>query len=158
VRNIALVRIDDRLIHGQVMTAWVRNTRANKIIIIDDKVSSDPFMSEVIKMAAPTGIAMELYGIEDGTEILKSAGRPGENVVLLVKYPAAILMLLEKGVAMKKVNIGGMGAAQGRKQLYKNISASLEERECLKKIMGRNINISIQIIPDDKSVDLKNLL
>jgi D-glucosaminate PTS system EIIB component len=158
MRNMSLVRIDDRLIHGQVMTAWVRNARANKIIIVDDKVSSDPFMSEVIKMAAPTGIAMELYGIEKGAEILMAAGWPGENVILLVKYPNTILRLLEKGVTMKKINIGGMGAAQGRKPLYKNISASLEERECLKKIIERNINVSIQIIPDDKSVDLKNLL
>lgn len=156
--NIVLARIDDRLIHGQVMTAWVKNTRANKIIIVDDKVSSDPFMVEVIKMAAPTGISMEIYGVEKGAEVLMSDGKSDERVVLLVKYPDIILRLSEKGVVFKKLNIGGMGATQGRKPLYKNISASKEERQCFKKIMECNIDIYIQIIPDNKAVNLKNLL
>lgn len=156
--NIVLARIDDRLIHGQVMTAWVKNTRADKIIIVDDKVSSDPFLREVIRMAAPADIVMELYGVDKGSEVLMSERKSSENVILLVKSPKTILKLCEKGVALKKLNIGGMGAAQGRKPLYKNISASMEERECLKKIMGHNINTFIQIIPDEKSVDLKSLL
>ena len=51
--EIVLVRIDDRLIHGQVMTAWVKETGANQIIIVDDEVSKDLFMSEVMKASAP---------------------------------------------------------------------------------------------------------
>jgi Phosphotransferase system, mannose/fructose/N-acetylgalactosamine-specific component IIB len=156
--NIVLARIDDRLIHGQVMTAWVKNIRAGRIIIVDDKASSDPFLGELIRMAAPSGITMELYGVNKGSQVLMSDGKPNENVILLVKYPGTILKLLENGVILKKLNIGGMGAAQGRKPLYKNISASQEERDCLKKIMGHNIYTYIQIIPDQKAVDLENLL
>ncbi|MBE6083621.1 MAG: PTS sugar transporter subunit IIB, partial [Tissierellaceae bacterium] len=54
--NIVLTRIDDRLIHGQVMTAWVKQTKATRIIIIDDVVAKDDFMKKVLTMAAPPGI------------------------------------------------------------------------------------------------------
>jgi len=158
VSNIVLTRIDDRLIHGQVMTAWVKYTQANRIIIVDDAVSQDPFMEKVLKMAAPPGIKVEVYNIEKAVEVLKKEGQEGEKIIVLVKYPGTVYALIESGIEIKELNVGGMGAAPGRKSIYKNISVSAEEREIFKKILSSGTKISIRIVPDDKEVDIKKFL
>ncbi|NLZ52423.1 MAG: PTS sugar transporter subunit IIB [Thermoanaerobacteraceae bacterium] len=156
--NIVLTRIDDRLIHGQVMTAWVKYTQANRIIIVDDGVAQDPFMEKVIKMAAPPGIKVEVYDVAKAIDVVKKDGNKDEKVIILVKYPKVVNALMEGGVEIKKLNVGGMGAGPGRKPLYKNISASPEEKEIFKKIIDLGVHVSLQIIPDDKEVELKKVL
>lgn len=155
---IVLTRIDDRLIHGQVMTAWVKFTQANRIMIIDEGVAKDPFMVKVLKMAAPPGIKVDIYDVEQAVEVLKENDSTNERIIILVKHPVVIETLLEKGIEIKKLNVGGMGAAPGRKTLYKNISISKEEREIFQRILDKGTNIFIQIVPDEKEVDIKKLL
>ncbi|AYO31323.1 PTS mannose/fructose/sorbose transporter subunit IIB [Biomaibacter acetigenes] len=156
--NIVLTRIDDRLIHGQVMTAWVKYTQANRIIIVDDNVAQDPFMEKVLKMAAPPGIKVEVYDTQKAVAVLKGEGSPGEKVIVLAKHPKTIYALMEGGVGIKELNVGGMGAGAGRKLLYKNISASQEEREVFKNILSKGVAILIRIVPDDKGVEIKKFL
>ena len=156
--SILLTRIDDRLIHGQVMTAWVKNTSANRIIIVDDEVAKDSFMQEVLKMSAPSGIKVDIFNTKDAIEALKSTNSVKERLIIIVKVPQTIYTLIENGIEIKELNVGGMGAKPGRKPLYKNISASQEERECFQKIIDKNVNVFIQIIPDNKSINLKNSL
>ncbi|RKL61560.1 PTS mannose/fructose/sorbose transporter subunit IIB [Thermoanaerobacteraceae bacterium SP2] len=156
--NIVLTRIDDRLIHGQVMTAWVKYTQANRIVIVDDGVAQDPFMEKVIKMAAPPGIKVEVYDVKKALEVLKEEEQHSDKTIILVKHPKTVYFLIEGGVEIRELNVGGMGAGPGRKPLYKNISASSEEREIFKKIIDLGVYIFLQIIPDDKEVDLKKYL
>ncbi|NPV43480.1 MAG: PTS sugar transporter subunit IIB [Firmicutes bacterium] len=156
--NIVLTRIDDRLIHGQVMTAWVKYTSGNRIIIVDDAVAGDPFMEKVLKMAAPKGISVDVYNTDEGAEALKQEANPKERVIVLVKYPKTIKLLFEKGVSFKEINVGGMAAGPGRKKFYKNISASPEEKEIFKDLSEKGVEINIQIVPDDRPISVKKLL
>ena len=67
--NIVLTRIDDRLIHGQVVTAWAKITKANRIIVVDDEVAMDEFMVKILKMAAPRSFKI---GIHSGEKTILS--------------------------------------------------------------------------------------
>ncbi len=156
--NIVLTRIDDRLIHGQVMTAWVKYTGGNRIIIIDDLVAQDDFMISMLKMSIPPGLKLNTYSVEEASNVLKGEGAKNEKIIILVKGPEVIYKLYNQGVLFKNVNVGGMGANPGRKKLYKNISASDDEREIFKKLLDKGIYVSIRIIPDDKEVSIKKLL
>jgi PTS system mannose-specific IIB component len=138
------------------MTAWVKYTKANKIIVVDDAVAKDDFMIQVLKMAVPDNIVVEIYSIVDAAEVLKKDIK--ETVVVLAKFPKTILSLMENKIEFKELNIGGMGAREGRKKFFKNISASDEELEILKKIISKNVDVKIQIVPDEKATDLKSLL
>jgi len=156
--NIVLTRIDDRLIHGQVMTSWVQFTRANRIVIVDDGVAKDKFIASVISMSVPSGIKLNICDIESGAELLKGEPNEKDKVIVLCKYPETVYALLEKGVVIKELNVGGMGASAGRKKLYKNISASKEEIEIYKKIMSKDVKVSIRIIPDDSITQMAKLV
>ena len=71
MEQLLLARVDDRLIHGQVMTAWMKLLPAKEILIADDKVAKDPFMTQVLTMAAPAGVKVKVYSVEEAAKALK---------------------------------------------------------------------------------------
>jgi PTS system mannose-specific IIB component len=156
--NVVLVRIDDRLIHGQVMTGWVKTTQANRIIIIDDSICKDTFMRNVFEMAAPPGVKVDVYSIKEAMSELKKDSPSGEKVIILVKSPLILKPLVEGKLLNKEINIGGMGMGPGRERLYKNISVSQEERQCFKDFISSGIKVFIQIVPDDNKIAIERFL
>lgn len=154
--NIVLTRIDDRLIHGQVVTAWSKVTKANRIIVVDDEVALDDFMVRILKMAAPSAFKIGIHTIADASGILKGEDT-GERVIILVKTPKTVEALMDNGVEIKELNLGGMGATQGRKQLYRNISISDDEKSCFKRLIERGVHVYVQIVPDASPMDIQTL-
>lgn len=154
--NILLARIDDRLIHGQVMTSWVRFVKSKDILIIDDETYHDAFLRSFITMVVPRGIRITVLDCKGGIDFLKEY--QGNGLVLLAKYPQTFYLLAEGGISFKEIIIGGMGAKENRRVLYKNICASQEELEVLKKLMQTGIHMKIQVVPEEKGIPLETLL
>jgi len=147
--DTVLMRIDDRLIHGQVITGWLRQTGANRIIIVDDLVAKDQFSLSLFKMASPPGVSVEAYTVADAVKLLTDPAAPDEKVIVLAKSPVAPLAMVNQGVKVKLLNVGGMGAKPGRKPYYRNISASPEELDMLREIKAKGIPVEFRIVPDD---------
>lgn len=156
--EIVLARIDDRLVHGQVMTSWLNFTSANKIMIVDDSVAKDVFMKNVLATVLPANISLEIYNVEDASTRITGGFDPKDRVIMLVKYPATIWRMMENGVKLDKLNVGGMGVSGTRKKFYKNISVSEEEKEIFRKIISTGCVVTIQIIAEDKATDISKLL
>lgn len=156
-KNLEFVRIDDRLIHGQVVASWLHAySNVEKIMIVDDKTSTDPFMQDMFSLLVPTGIEINIYNITDAiAKIKEGINRP---TMMIVKFPETIEKLVDGGVDISYLNIGGMGMTGNRKNFYKNISVSEEEKEIFKRLIDRGMQIDIQIIPAYNKVDMKSLL
>ncbi|MBO1306391.1 PTS sugar transporter subunit IIB [Enterococcus sp. 669A] len=155
--EIVLARIDDRLIHGQVMTAWLQFTGGNHIVIVDDATAGDEFTKSIMSMAVPNGIKLSILGVTDGAALLKEI--PGnEKVIVLAKEPQTYWQLIENGVSFEEIIIGGMGSRKDRKTFYKNISATDEEKETFRKIVASGVKMKIHVIPDQGSHAIDNLL
>ncbi|MFC6181366.1 PTS sugar transporter subunit IIB [Lactiplantibacillus daowaiensis] len=155
--EIVLARIDDRLIHGQVMTAWLQYTGGNHIVIIDDETAKDDFLKTVMEMSVPEGVALDVFSINDAIEFLKNDAND-DKLLLLAKTPGAYYALIEGGVKLANLVVGGMGAAKGRTKFYKNISASDDERETFKNIIEAGTVVNVQIVPSDKATNVAGLL
>jgi D-glucosaminate PTS system EIIB component len=158
LRNIVLTRIDDRLIHGQVVTAWVKQTKSNRIVIVDDSLAKDSFMQEVLSMAAPSGVVVEVLDCISAAELLKGESGKEERVTVLAKTPQIIETLINLDVNIKTVIVGGMGSKAGRKKFHKNISASDDEIVCFRKMINQGVNVLIQIVPDERAIDVSKLI
>lgn len=156
MENLQLLRVDDRLIHGQVMTAWIKQRPAKEIVIIDDLVVKDDFTKAVLEMAAPRGVKVRIFDLQNAFNFLENGLK--EKTIILVKSPFPIKELLKKGIEFNEVIIGGMGMNSDRKKLYKNISASDEEKEIFKEISERGIDVNIQIVPSDRAIPIKSVL
>ncbi|ANK62117.1 PTS sugar transporter subunit IIB [Loigolactobacillus backii] len=155
--EIVLARVDDRLIHGQVMTAWLQYTDGNHIVIVDDATAKDDFLKTVMKMSVPQGVKLDVLTVEDGSDFLQK-DQGSDKILVLAKTPEVYLQLVEAGVPLKEVIVGGMGANSDRTKFYKNISATDGERETFKKIIDKGVNVTIQIVPSDKATDAAGLL
>ena len=121
------------LVHGQIATQWLKTTHANKVLIIDEALPSNALQVRILKAAAPAGIKVLVKNIDDGIEYCKKEQREDEIILVLVKVPEVIEAMIKGGISLPTVILGGMGFKDGRTRINKNISASSEEVECMRK-------------------------
>ncbi|MCK9246604.1 MAG: PTS sugar transporter subunit IIB [Anaerolineaceae bacterium] len=158
MKNLTLTRIDDRLIHGQVVAFWMKEYSIDKILIIDDTLSKDMFMSRIYKAAAPAGVEVLLLDREEGLAFLKQEPTEKEGIFLIVKVPERIEELVNAGIEIPRVILGGMGARNDRKTFNRNVSASKSEIECFSRILAKGTHIVYQMIPSDKPIPIQNFI
>ena len=149
--SIKMIRIDDRLIHGQIVTAWAKNLQIKKIWIADDGVAKDDFIKGVMQMVAPSDRELIITPTSDIPALVDKLDGEADNVLILIKYPYVAKEIFQAGVKLQELNIGGMGAGADRKKLFKNISASQAEKDTLKSIQDMGIDVYFQVTPDEKS-------
>lgn len=152
--NIQLVRIDERMIHGQVVTQWLRSIHCDRILLVDDGVFADEFLKKVVVMAAPADVAIEVLTVDMAAESLKSDKFLDQALMILVRHPSTVEALLKKGIKITKLNLGGMGKKPGRKRLFHNIAISPDEAEIFKRLASNGVVTTIQMTPSEKAVDL----
>jgi len=151
MKNIVLTRIDDRLLHGQVIVSWIPFLKIDEIIIVDDEYAADEFMANLIMEAAPECINVNVLSVEKSAEYFNLENN-GTRVLLLSRNVENIEKLVELNVLINKVNIGGLGFYEGRKKYVNAIHMSDLELDILKKISGKGIAVEIQMLPGDKAI------
>jgi PTS system mannose-specific IIB component len=155
--SIELVRIDDRLIHGQVVTTWVKDCSIEQILIINDKAAADKTQQTVLTMSAPPGIKVLVFGIQQFVDILKNTPIK-KRTMLIFSTSTDVLTLVENGLEIKKLNVGGMRMTEGRRGLSRAVSVTPEEEDAFRKLLQHDLLIEIQMVPKDSVVLLSTLL
>lgn len=154
---INVARIDDRLIHGQVITTWVKNYDIEQVLIINDKVAADKVQQSVLTMSAPPGLKVLVFGVQQFIEILKKTPIK-KRTMLLFTNSIDVNALVEGGLEIEKLNVGGMRMQDGRRQLSRAVSVTPEEELAFKNIIAKNVIVEVQMVPKDPIVVLKTLL
>ncbi len=149
-------RIDDRLIHGQVMTGWSKIYNTTRIFVVDDKAAGDKFLCQVMQMSVPKDYDVSILSVEDAIPAILN-DPPENRTMVLTKTPSVMQALLEGGVTMKELNLGGMGYLAGRKVVLRNIQVSPEELEQLRQIAAKGVRVFCQIVPDGKCIELEKV-
>jgi mannose/fructose/N-acetylgalactosamine-specific phosphotransferase system component IIB len=152
-----LVRIDDRLIHGQVIAVWCKHRRFTRIVIVDDGVAADPFMQEVLRLSAPPGLEVDVLSVEEGIDTLTRNLPNRDTTMVLMKSPQTAHRLYDGGLEYSTLNIGGIGSGPGRKNIFKNIAASKEEIVILKYLLDQGVEITLLTVPGEKSKAFSDL-
>ena len=150
--TLKLVRVDDRLIHGQVVAIWLKALGARRIVIVDDRTAADEFLREILELAAPPGVPVEVHDVERGTQRVRDRAAAPEPIFVLMRSPLTAVRLREAGVEFPLLNVGGMGAGPGRKVLYRNISASPEEIQAMRRLEEMGTTVELRIVENDRPV------
>jgi mannose/fructose/N-acetylgalactosamine-specific phosphotransferase system component IIB len=158
VRNIVLARVDDRLIHGEVVSVWTPNLSANRIVVADDDVAADKFNSKLLKLLAPAGVKVNVYTVNEASEKLRGEFRKDEKIIVLAKTPISFEKMINDGLELKHVNLGGMGLRDGRTQFIKNVSCSPEEVESIKKMMDKGVHVFYQLVPEQQVIEVSEVI
>src|SRR5690625_3833616 len=117
MKNIVFSRIDDRLIHGQVMAVWLQRTGANEILIVDEELPEDSFTTMIMQSLIPKQIKLNVYNAEDAIHYLKEDDNGKEKIFILCKGPFPFKELNNNGIEISKINLGGMGINKNRTTL-----------------------------------------
>jgi D-glucosaminate-specific PTS system IIB component len=153
---IALTRVDFRLIHGQVITRWLKQCDINEIVTVDTELSKDAFMQDVFKMAAPKGVKISVVSSDQAVEVQEKGGLEKNRVLLLFKSVKELCATVEKGLKLEEVQIGGLGGGPGRKAVNNAITLDQADADQLLGLAEKGINVYFQTTPDYPSETLKN--
>ena len=150
--NITLVRVDHRLIHGQVITKWLKIADAKKIIIIDDYLAEESFMVDIYKMAAPPGVEVKILNVADAAKQFESNEFENKNIFINIDmaYKA-----YKAGVKYTDLQLGGIPNEAGKKMIFTAISLGQEEIRQLNEMNEDGVNIELHIVPEEPAMSFE---
>lgn len=154
--NILLTRIDNRLIHGQVATMWCSSIGANLILVANDNVAGDSFRQGLMDMAAPGYAQTRYWTVQKTIDTIHKAS-DAQKIFIVCESPADVLALVEGGVPIKKVNIGNMHMAEGKKQVATVVAVDDKDVEAFRKLKELGVELEIRTVPDKSAEDTNKL-
>ena len=153
---ISLLRIDDRLIHAQVVIGWGAALQPDRIVIADDRVAGSELEKSLYMAAPPPEIKVSILSIDDTVKQLNGGVFDKEKIFLLVSHPESILRLLELGLEVDAVNVGGLHYAEGKEKILDNIYLDAGERNALRELVKRGITLEARSLPGSETVILNS--
>ncbi|EPJ8533584.1 MULTISPECIES: PTS mannose transporter subunit IIAB [Providencia] len=155
---IALARIDDRLIHGQVATRWTKETQVKRIIVVSDDVAKDHVRSTLLKQVAPPGVTAHVVDVAKCIRVYNNPKYAGERVMLLFTNPTDVKRIVEEGVDVKSVNIGGMAYHDGKTMVTNAVSINQEDIDAFNYLNDKNIELEVRKVSSDSKVYMMDLI
>ncbi len=152
-------RIDDRLIHGQVVGYWIPYYGVDKILIVDDLIVKDKLRQTALKFGTPSGVKLSFYDAKTCADKLKRRLDKGSNVMVLCNGPKALLDMYNEGYHFKRITVGNMTPEKGAEyHLKKTLFLSDSTLGEFKELLANDVDIVVQIVPNDKEEKLTDLL
>jgi len=156
--NINLARLDTRLLHGQVATAWTPYSKANRIIVVSDAVAHDELRKNLIKQAAPNGVKANIVPISKMEEVAKDDRFGGVDALLLFETVQDVLRAVEGGVPIKTLNVGSMAHSEGKTMVNKVLSMDKADVEAFEKLRDLGVEFDVRKVPSDSKANLFDLI
>lgn len=148
--NILLTRIDNRLIHGQVVCNWAGTVGANLIVVVDDDTANSDTEKSIMQLAASSlGFDSRFFTVQHTIDVIDKAS-DSQKILLVCKTPQVLRKLIEGGVAIKNVNIGNLHFSEGKKKISDKVYVDDKDLEDLNFIKSKVDEIYIQDTPDFK--------
>ncbi len=154
--NILLTRIDNRLIHGQVATQWSKVVGANLLLVANDEVATDELRQNLMDMAAPAFAQTRYFSVEKTINVIHKAN-DSQLIFLICDNPQDVLRLVKGGVPIKKLNIGNMHMAEGKRQVSKAVCVNDEDVAAFKELKALGVEIEIRRVPTESVEDSSKL-
>ena len=153
-----LIRIDDRLIHGQVTVAWGSFLSPDRIVLANDEVAKCDWRCGLYEETDAMGVAVSIHSIDEFTEKLASGEWRDERVLLVVESPADLLRLMKAGLEVSEANVGGMHHTDGKRELLPYMFVDDGDVAALKEILARGTRLEARDVPQAQSQDVSALL
>lgn len=156
--KFVLARVDSRLLHGQVATAWTKSVQPNRIIVVSDAVAKDDLRKKLIEQAAPPGVKANVIPIHKMIEVAKDPRFGNTKALLLFENPEDVLRVVEGGVDIKEVNIGSMAHSAGKVVVSKVLSMDQKDVDTFEKLKELGIKFDVRKVPNDSKDNMDDIL
>jgi len=151
---LTLLRVDDRLIHGQVVEGWVPHLKVDLVVVVSDAAAADEIQTALMKMALPSSIGLLVLPVAEAAAALNAPQMAARKALVLVPGPVEALALVEKGVAVDRVNVGGLHYTVGKVQLGRALFLDEKDRLALRALAAKGVRLDGRDLPGDDEEDL----
>ena len=155
---LSLVRIDDRLIHGQVVLGWARVLKPDRIVVANDRIAKNQWERKFYTASVPPRIKVSFLSLEETTVELLNNLYKSESVLMLFESVKDIHHVIEKGVKLNEVNVGGLHYRQGADELLPYVFLTDEDRSLLRDLVKQGVTLTAQDIPGNSATNINSLV
>ena len=156
--TIQLLRVDDRMVHGQITTAWARMANINHIAVANDAAAKNEMQSKILKMAAPPGMSIDILTKDDAYQQIASGQWDKNHTLFITRNSVDMLAMIEKGLPAEFINIGNIKKASGLVEINREVWATQEEVQAWYKLHDMGIKLEIQWTPIEKKINFNKVL
>ncbi len=153
--SVVLTRIDDRLIHGQVVIGWVQALQARRIVLVNDEVRANAWEQELYALGVPPSLTVEFASIEEAAERLPEWQNDGTRTILLIADIGTMANLCDRTDVITKINVGGLHDERGRSQRLSYVYLSEQEAAELRRLKDQGIDVTAQDVPTARALPVE---
>lgn len=151
--KLNMVRVDYRMVHGQIVAKWIKFRPVDRLILADDSLVDDPFMGDIYCMAVPD---REVDIVKLG-DVQTAIDRKNDTVLLIFKDVASAYTVYKNGLQLPELNVGAVQNSAQRKAVVQGVALSVEEYEKLSEMKAEGVNVFLQPIPENDPVSLGSI-
>jgi mannose/fructose/sorbose-specific phosphotransferase system IIB component len=155
--DIQLVRIDDRLIHGQVVVGWVKALGIERLVVVNDGIAANAMQKTLMEMAVPAGLKVAFYTVPEAVEAVAHSQDKVKSL-LLFSNPEDVLAFQEKNGHLSSINVGGMHFCEGKRQVCRTICVNDGEINAFKTLRDMGVELEVRAVPGDLKESLEKYL
>ncbi|MEK7388806.1 MAG: PTS sugar transporter subunit IIB [Elusimicrobiota bacterium] len=152
--GVELFRVDDRLIHGQVVEGWVPFLKSDLVVVVSDSAADDEIQRALMRMALPPSVGLLVVSVAQAPKALASEQVVASRALVLVPGPSEALALLDQGVALDRINVGGLHFTVGKIQLGRALFLDKKDKMTLRTLAARGVRIEGRSLPTDPEDDI----
>lgn len=156
--KIGLARIDSRLLHGQVATAWSKDVNPTRIIVVSDHVAQDDLRKSLITQAAPPGVKANVVPVDKMIEVFKDPRFGKTKALLLFENPTDVVRVVEGGVELEEVNVGSMAHSEGKVMINNVLSVDQKDVDAFETLKKHGVKFDVRKVPADQRKNMWELL
>ncbi|MCK3657030.1 PTS mannose transporter subunit IIAB [Pasteurellaceae bacterium Macca] len=152
------VRIDARLIHGQVANLWTSYLNITRIMVVDEVAANNDIDKAGLRLACPAGVNLSVLTVEKAANNINEGRYDSQRVLIVVRNPQTVLQLVEQGVSLTEVNAGNLPRTEETRPLRKTVHVTNEDINVFKALSAKGIKLTAQLVPNEEKIDLMTLL
>ncbi len=156
--GIVLVRVDSRLIHGQILEAWIPFTRADSILVVNNEVAINLQRRTIMEMAIPSKINVVFDTVEEAVDDFLNGGFKDKNILILFENVKDAKDAYDKGFVFKSLNLGNMHFCEGKVQVSSNLCMGNSDCESLAEFVEKGVSIDSRSVPNEKTLEINKLV
>jgi len=147
--TVSHVRMDNRLIHGQILVSWNSHLKISHLIVTNDVVAKDQLQVTLLKAVTPIGAEVSILNIDDCVKYCQSPKADKEGIFIIAKYPEDGWELVNRGLNIPVLNLGNQAFVRGAKKLSNTVFLTESGVKALQKIHNKGIKITCRMMPNE---------
>jgi PTS system mannose-specific IIB component len=151
--SVVLARVDNRLVHGQILSAWVPALNIDCLIVLDDEAAANTLVRSAMEIAIPPDVQFEVYPVARAAEALASIA-PKRRALILLRDVSDAVRAIDAGLTLSELNLGNVHYSHGRAPITQAVYLSADEVAKLEGLAARKVSVEVKTLPSDMPINL----